>query len=200
MNARIGGATTTEVRSRLCGALLGLMCAAALAGCTKPRTWQEEVALSTGQTIVITRKTEFESGGGEWASNPNLIKPSVNHLDVPYPAGSGKVASWRSAPEVHGNFPEDPLLLDMEGGKPVIIAAGTYGTGCPSYRRYLYTGSGWQQTAMPAEAIGRTSNLLFKNTEGYVTLDMKRKMNKGPYDSWRKQIEPGLKPCSVLRF
>lgn len=203
VNAATNDAVTGGgVRGRLRATLLGLVSAVALAGCTKlaPLNWQEEVALSTGQTIVVTRKTEFESGGGGWASNPNLRKPSVNYLYVPYPAGSGKVVAWRSAPERKGNYPEDPLLLGMEEGKPVIIAAGTYGTGCPSYRRYLYTGSKWQQTAMPDAVMGRPTNLLFKNTDGYITLDMKRSMNNGAYDGWRKKIDPALHPCPVLRF
>lgn len=179
---------------RLSAATLCLL----LLSCSKPPAeWQEEVKLSSGRVTIISRQTDYVSGGAEWAQNPDLHTPDIRHLRFTYPVDSGSQVEWRSQPESRGLYPETPLVFDLESGAPIVIAVGSRSKECPEYRRYIYLNSTWQRQPLLARDWGRKSNLLFDSSNEYlITLEKKEQMNApGSYAKWLKKIDPSVDGC-----
>jgi hypothetical protein len=182
---------------RLSAATLCLL----ILSCSKPPAeWQEEVKLSSGKVIVISRQTDYVSGGAEWAQNPDLQTPDICHLRFTYPVDSGSQVEWRSKPESRGLYPESPLVFDLENGAPVVIAVGSRSRQCPEYRRYIYLNSTWKRQPLLARDWDRKSNLLFDSSNEYlITLEKKEQMNaSGSYAKWLKNIDPSVDGCHEL--
>lgn len=169
-----------------------------LVACAKsPNQWQEEVKLSSGETIVIARQTDYVSGGGEWATNPDLSKPDIRHLKFTFPLNSPQQIEWHSQSELSGLYPESPLILDIENGVPVVIAIGSFRMGCPEYRRYAHLATGWQRQPLSPNDWLRATNLLIDSSNEYlITLEQKQKRNEmGFYKKWLMTIDPSVKAC-----
>ena len=169
-----------------------------LLSCAKPPSeWQEDVELRDGTVMVVSRKTDYVSGGGEWAHNRDLQRPDLRHVKFAYPFASNQQVEWHSRTESSGAYPESPIILDFEDGAPIIISIGFRFNRCPEYRRYTYRNSTWQRELLPATDWGRKSNLLLDSTHEYIiTLAQKERMNaSGTFPKWRKVIDPSVNSC-----
>ncbi|MYM21077.1 hypothetical protein GTP46_00235 [Duganella sp. FT135W] len=181
--------------------LLLILVYVSLVACTKsPSQWQEEVKLSSGETIVITRQTDYVSGGGEWASNPDLSRADIRHLKFTFPLNSSQPVEWHSQPEPGGLYPESPLIFDIESGVPVVIAVGSVSRECPEYRRYAHLSTGWQRQPLSAADWQRATNLLIDSSNEYlITLEQKQKLNEtGAYSKRIRTIDPSVKACPEI--
>ena len=178
--------------------MMGLAMTACGAGNKK---WKEEVQLNDGKVIVVERESIYESGGDEWASNRSGTKIKAYHIRFPNPDKSGKMIEWRTTKIDPFTYPEIPLVLDMEAGKPVVYSLVAISAGCEVYSKYVYQNSewGWTDVTLPEQFEQHTTNLLFgskKDAPSLIKLQEKYKRNDEPgYRNALKQIGPNLKVC-----
>ena len=176
--------------------VLGIGISACGAGSQK---WEEEVKLSDGRTIVIARELLFEGGGGEWATNPKGIKPKEYRIQIPDPAGSGKMVEWKSTKLSPRRWPEIPLDLDVESGQPIIFSLVAISIGCEVYSKYVYKNGAWAEDVLPEKFEQHATNLFFgdgNNMPRFLNLAEKYRRNSG--DGYRralKQVGPLRKVC-----
>jgi hypothetical protein len=181
-----------------CSQIFTIFIALLLVACSKlPSEWQEEVKLSNDKVIIISRSTDYVSGGGEWASNPGLHAPDIRHIEFKFPFESSQKITWKSQPEKDGLYPEYPVVFDMENGYPVIISLGSRKRGCPEYRRYVFRNSTWHRQPLLADDWRRKSNLLIGSSNEYlITLEKKSLLDKsGSFTKWQKNIDPAVNEC-----
>ncbi len=151
-----------------------------MSACSGDQKWKEEVQLSDGRIIVIERELIAEPGGGEWASNRSGVKPKEGRIRLEHPIGSGKTIEWHSEKKSPNKYPEMPLVLDMESGKPIIISSVFIAGGCQFYSKYLWEGNVWREESLPPQFEKRATNLLIfdsRNNQSIFNLDAKRKNN-----------------------
>ncbi|MHB1184439.1 MAG: hypothetical protein ACYC4A_07040 [Desulfobulbia bacterium] len=102
--------------SRLVVASCALLVCLSLVGCEKKVTWQEEVKLSTGETITIDREVRHAGGGAAWPQGQGSI-PREHIIRFRYPAQTGKFIEWRSTKLSPATYAELPLVLDIGADK-----------------------------------------------------------------------------------
>jgi hypothetical protein len=175
-----------------------LMMGVSMSACSSDQKWKEEVQLSDGQVIVVERELITESGGDEWALNRSGSKPKEYRLRFEYPEGSGKLIEWKSIKKSPQTWPELPLILDVENGKPIVFSNSYNLVGCQIYIKYIYLAGGWIEEPLPPQFEKRTTNLMiFSNKDGLslINLETKRKKNSDVRAQDFKQVGPKHPYC-----
>ncbi|MCX5849717.1 MAG: hypothetical protein NTW65_09730 [Deltaproteobacteria bacterium] len=164
-------------------------------------SWKEEVKLSDGRVIVVKRRIIREGGGGELAMNPTLSKPKEYRIRFANPDGSGKIIEWRSTKKSPRTYPEIPLILDIESGRPIIFSIVAINVGCEIYTKYVFHNGAWGEEKLPAQFEKRTTNLFIKlgvNMPKFVNLETKRKGNAEiGYRQSIRQVGPNRQVCGL---
>jgi hypothetical protein len=173
-----------------------------LTGCfwfPKTEKWKEEVQLSDGKVIVVERATLRERGGGEIVSNRSGTKPKEYHLRFAHPDGSGKMIEWRSTKWDDRRWPEVPLILDIESGKPIIYAIVGIRVRCEAYSKYVYRDRVWIEETLSENFEMHITNLFLKlgiDMPSFVDLETKRKVNSSKsYSKSLRQVGPTRQVC-----
>lgn len=159
---------------------ISCMSACGFLGIGATEKWKEEVQLSNGQTIVIERKIINEMGGGEIVSNPSGLKPREYRMRFVNPDGSGKMIEWRTIKKSPRTYPEIPLILDVDSGKPVIFTLVGVRTACEAYCKYVYQNGTWIEEALPEILEPRMRNLfvrVIRDIPKFIDLETKRKID-----------------------
>jgi hypothetical protein len=173
-----------------------------LTGCfwfPKTERWKEEVQFSDGKVIVVERASLREGGGDEIVVNRSGTKPKEYRIRFADLDGSGKMIEWRSTKKSPSTWPEIPLILDMEAGRPIVYAIVFVRESCEAYSKYVYRDGVWGEEALPEKFTERTTNLFLKlgiDMPKFVDLETKRKVNSNK--SYRKsirQVGPDRQVC-----
>jgi hypothetical protein len=162
--------------------LLGVTCMNVFGflGFGNSEKWKEEAQLSDGRIIIIERETLHERGGDEWASNRSGTKPKERRIRFVRPDGSRRTIEWRSTKKSPGQWPEKPLILDIEFGQPVIFSIVAISDAYEIYSKYIYRNNIWIEEALPETFEERPTNLFIRDGRGmpkFVDLETKRKGN-----------------------
>lgn len=161
--------------------------------------WKEEVQFNDGRIFVVERELISEGGGDEWASNHSGSKPKEYVIRFANPDESGKRIEWRSTKKDSQTWPEIPLILDAESGKPVVFSLVAISIGCSIYSKYVYQNDRWVEEALPEQFAQRTTNLLFGSHKEMPTfVSLKEKLIRNDYVGVRKkylQVGPNHKVC-----
>ena len=161
--------------------------------------WKEEVRLSDGRVIVVERELISEAGGDEWASNRSGSKPKEYRIRFFHPDRTQEKIEWRSTKIDSQTWPETPLVIDIESGKPVVFSIVAISNGCSVYSKYVLQNGVWIEEVLLEQFVQRTTNLLFgshKDMPTFVNLEDKRTRNN--YIGVRKKylhVGPGYKVC-----
>lgn len=171
-------------------------------GCSSStEKWQEEVQLSDGRIIIVDRETLRERGGGEIVSNRSGTKPKEHRMRFVHPDGSGKVVEWRGTKKEDRGWPEVPLILDLEEGRPIVYTSVGTDVRTVMYSKYVYQDGIWREEELPETFPVCTTNLFLRlgvDMPKYVDLEIKRKENKSvDYDRALKQV--GSKRHAITR-
>lgn len=163
-----------------------------LSACSE--NWKEEVQLHDGRIVVVERELISEGGGDEWASNRSGSKPKEYVIRFINPDESGGEIEWRSTKKDIQTWPELPLVIDIESGKPVIYSLVAISICCEVYSKYIFQGGNWIEEPLPEKFEQRVTNLLFGNRKDmpkFVNLEEKNKRNNGiGYRKALKQVGP----------
>jgi hypothetical protein len=189
-----------ENYSRLVVATCALLVCLSLAGCEKKVTWQEEVKLSTGETITIDREVRHAGGGAAWPQGQGSI-PREHIIRFRYPAQTGPLIEWHSTKLSPATYAELPLVLDISADKTwYIFTEIAINAGCTEYMKYQFEKGIWVETQL-AEDIETHPTSLFLgaggiNIKGLITLSEKAKENSSiGYVPDLKQVGPKRKIC-----
>ena len=160
--------------------------------------WGEEVQLSDGRVIVITRQSILESGGDEWVVNRSGAKLKEVRLSFAWPDRSGQTVEWKSSRSAD-TWPEKALILDIEAGQPVVFSRVSTGVACKVYLKYRYEQGDWKQHRLPDQFEQRPTNLLIRDgidMPKFVTLQEKSLANAlGSYRPSLRHVGPNRKIC-----
>lgn len=176
---------------------------------SKTRSWQEQVMLSSGETIVVKRSWLLVRGGGEIARSSGW-RPESGEISFQYPQGSGQWVTWRTNPR-KVSWPEYPLVFDVETvtKTPYVIARGWYTKnpdsrtdGCWGYIKYSYADGKWQEGfPIPNNSTPRPPNLLLGSRDDYfhiTTLAEKEEHNSDHrITRAHKSVNPSKFPCHL---
>jgi hypothetical protein len=161
--------------------------------------WVEDVRLSDGSIIVVEREIIMERGGDEWAYNRAGVKPREYRIRFPAPDGSAQTIEWKSIKKSPGTWPEHPLILDVEAGKPIVFSSVYISDGCEVYLEYRYQDGAWVEQALPEQFGERVTNLLIRNgidMPKSVSLQEKREGNADrSYRRALRYVGPSRKVC-----
>lgn len=177
---------------------LTLMMGVSVSACgSGSEKWKEEVQLSDGRVIVVERELLTESGGDEWALNRSGSKPKEYRIRFEYPEGAGKVVEWHSIKQER-TWPELPLILDVEDGKPVIFSNFYDSVGCQIYLKYVYQNGVWIEEMLPPVFEPHTTNLFLKFSAGLSSVDLKTKQKLNSDVGFRhiQQVGPKHPYCN----
>lgn len=166
--------------------VLGLTVAGALlSGCTRTERWQEQVRLPTGEVIVVDRRSTDDGAA----------------IRFTLPSQPGKSYEWRAAHDGGQGQHENPLVLDVENGAPVIYTMVSTSPGCRLFTRYAYRDGGWSEHVLPDKFKGKEMNLFVLNGLNIgemVTLEQKRRENAAvSYSRALRFLGPGDKVCGL---
>lgn len=171
-----------------------LMMGVSMSACSGEQKWKEEVQLSDGKLIVVERELILESGGDEWVLNRSGSKPKEYRVRLEHPAGSGKIIEWRSTKQDMQTWPEKPLILDLEGGQPILFSIVAIDIACEVYSKYAYRNGLWSEEALPLVFEMQNTNLFIKagvDMPGFVNFETKRKINSSvDFRRSLKQVGP----------
>lgn len=172
-----------------------LMMGMGMSACSSDQHWKEEVQLSDGKVIVVERDLLTEGGGDEWALNRSGSKPKEYRIRFEYPIGSGKTVEWRSTKKDSGRWPEQPLVLDVESGSPVVFSDCSFS--CRAYCKYILKNGAWVEEQLPPIFEKRTTNLLIfdGNKQSFFALKAKQKNNSDATLQDYKQVGPKQSYC-----
>lgn len=186
--------------SRFVVATCALLVCLSLAGCEKKVTWQEEVKLSTGETITIDREVRHAGGGAAWPQGQGSI-PREHIIRFRYPAQTGPIIEWRSTKLDSSTYAEFPLVLDIGEDKSwYIFTKVGIGGGCRRYVNYQFQHGMWSEVSLPENIEIHPTNLFLGaggvGVEGLITLGGKVKENSSPsYFLYLKQVGPKRDVC-----
>lgn len=162
-----------------------LLAAALLAGCSRSAEWREEVRLTSGQVILVQRQSS----------------DSAASIRFSLPGQPGHTIVWHS---LHDGGPlqlENPVVLDVENGVPVIFTVVSTSPGCRLFTKYSNTGAGWRQEVLPDRFKGRDMNLFIRSgldIGELVTLDQKRRESSAiSYSRSLRYLGPVDKACAL---
>jgi hypothetical protein len=175
---------------------------ALLAGCAtedKSVIWQEEVRLSDGRVIVVNMETLRTLGGLELAHGGSGTRPKERRIKFVHPAGSGQTIEWRSKKTDSGQWPEQPLSLNIVGGNVVVLSVVGTSAACASYSKYVFREGAWIEEPLPEEFAALPTNLLLKSGPDmpkFVDLQAKISSNSDiRYLKRFRQVGPHRKVC-----
>jgi hypothetical protein len=138
-------------------------------------------------------------GGDEWAYNRAGVKPREYRIRFSAPDGSAQTIEWKSIRKSPATWPEHPLILDVEAGKPIVISSVYISDACEVYLKYRYQDGAWLEQALPEQFEERTTNLLIRNgidMPKFVNLQDKRKENADCcYRRAIRYVGPSRKVC-----
>lgn len=161
--------------------------------------WKEEVQLNDGRIFIVERELISEGGGDEWASNRSGTKPKEYAIRFASPDGSETSVEWRSTKKDSQAWPEIPLVLDAESGKPVVFTLVAISPGCSVYSKYVYQDGRWIEELLPEQFSQRPTNLLFGSHKEMPTfVSLKEKLIRNYYVGVRRkylQVGPNHKVC-----
>ncbi|MRV74400.1 hypothetical protein GJ700_22075 [Duganella sp. FT92W] len=171
------------------GALVAALALAAagasLSGCSRSERWQEQVRLQSGDVIVVDRRSTDEG---------TAIRFSL-------PSQPGKSYYWRAAHDGGQGQHENPLVLDVENGVPVIYTVVSTSPGCRLFTRYAYRDGDWWEQVLPDKFQGREMNLFVLSgldIGDMVTLEQKRRESAAvSYSRALRFLGPGDKTCGL---
>ena len=171
------------------GALLAALALAAagasLSGCSRAERWQEQVRLQSGDVIVVDRRSTDEGTA----------------IRFTLPSQPGKSYEWHAAHDGGQGQHENPLVLDVENGVPVVYTVVATSPGCRLFTRYAYRDGGWSEQVLPDKFNGREMNLFVLSgldIGDMVTLDQKRRENAAvSYSRSFRFIGPGDRACGL---
>lgn len=186
--------------SRLVVASCALLVCLSLAGCEKKVAWQEEVKLSTGETITIDREVRHAGGGAAWPQGQGSI-PREHIIRFRYPAQTGPIIEWRSTKLSRSTYAELPLVLDISEDRTWFIFAVLPLSGvCDQYLSYQLRNGAWVETPLAEDIETHPTNLFLAaggvGIEGLISLAEKAKENSSiGYRSRLKQVGPKRFGC-----
>ena len=186
--------------SRLVVATCALLICLSLAGCEKKVAWQEEVNLSTGETITIDREVRHAGGGAAWPQGQGSI-PREHIIRFRYPAQTGPFIEWHSTKLSPATYAELPLVLDIGKDKTwYIFTKIAINAGCTEYMKYQFGNGIWVETQLAEDIETHPANLFLGagggNIKGLITLIEKAKENSSlGYNPFLKQVGPKRKIC-----
>ena len=158
---------------------------ASLSGCSRAERWQEQVRLQTGEVIVVDRRS---------ADDGTAIRFTL-------PSQPGKTYEWRAAHDRGQGRHENPLVLDVENGVPVVYTVVATSPGCRLFTRYAYRDGGWTEQVLPDKFKGREMNLFVLSgldIGDMVTLEQKRRENAAvSYSRSFRFLGPGDRSCGM---
>lgn len=142
--------------------------------------WKEEIQLSDGRIILVERESLMERGGDEWAINRGGTKPKEYRIRFAHPDRSGEMIEWRSTKSDDVNYPEKPLILDLESGQPIVFTIMATSNVSEVYSKYSFRKGAWIEETLPNRFEKRFTNLYLKIGSGFKDLETKRKNNRKP--------------------
>lgn len=184
-----------ERYSRLVVASCALLICLSLAGCEKHVTWQEEVKLNTGETIIIDREVKHAGGGAAWPRGQGSI-PRGHIIRFRYPPKIGPVIEWRSTKLSPSTYAELPLVLDIGADKTWFIFTNIpFSSVSSQYVKYQFQNGAWTETSMAEDIETHPTNLFLAaegvGIEGLISLAEKAKDNSSiGYTPDLKQVGP----------
>lgn len=191
---------TSRALVRIVRTGLILLMAAGMTACSSDQHWKEEVQLSDGRIIVVERYLLTEGGGDELAINRSGVKPKEYRLRFEYPFGSGNFIEWRSVKLSPQTWPEKPLILNLEGGQPVLFSIVAVDIRCEVYSKYAYRNGSWKEDALPPAFEMQATNLFIRagvDMPGFVNLETKRTVNLSvDFRRSLKQVGPKKMICN----
>lgn len=186
--------------SRIWRASCVLLVCLSLAGCEKHVRWQEEVKLSTGETVVIDRDVRHAGGGAAWPQGQGSI-PREHIIRFRYPAQTGPLIEWRSTKLDSSTYAELPLVLDIGEDKIwyLFTKVGVTG-GCRRYVKYQFQNGMWVEVSLPQDIETHPTNLFLAaggvGIKGIITEGEKERENSSPgYFLYLKQVGPKRDVC-----
>lgn len=166
------------------GALAALL-PVLLSGCNRAERWQEEVQLQSGQVIVVDRRSDDDGAT----------------IRFTLPAQPDRPYEWRAAHDGGRGQHENPLVLDVENGMPVIYTVVATSPGCRLFTRYAYRDGGWSERVLPDQFKGRDMNLFVLSgldIGDMVTLEQKRRESTAlSYTRALRYQGPGNSQCGL---
>jgi hypothetical protein len=161
--------------------------------------WQEEVQLSTGETIVIDRDVRHEGGGAAWPHGQGTI-PREFLIRFRYPHTTGPLIERRSTKLTPATYAELPLVLDIAADKSWYIYTHFWEKGCRVYLKYQLVEGIWKEVALAEDIEVHPSNLYLEagwnGIQGLVRLDEKNRVLSWLYYTPDfKQVGPKRKVC-----
>ena len=176
-----------------------LLVATGLTGCSRSLTWKEEVQLSDTRVVVVEREILDEGGGDEWAANRSMSKPKEYVIRYIEPTTSPQRIEWRSTRKSPRQWPEIPLVLDVENGQPVVFSIVATSEVCEMYVKYVYRNGVWSEVVLPGTFERRTTNLFLRlGTDMPTFVGLQQKQLENASDDYRqslKQVGPNLRVC-----
>ncbi|MFH1026374.1 MAG: hypothetical protein V1791_00075, partial [Pseudomonadota bacterium] len=170
-------------------------------GCENRVTWQEEVKLSTGETIIIDREVRHAGGGAAWPQGQGSI-PREHIIRFRYPAQTGPLIEWRSTELSRSTYAELPLVLDVSTDMTLhVFTVLPLSSMCDQYLKYQFKNGAWMKTPLTEDIETRPTNLFLAaggvGIEGLISLAEKTKENFSVgYRSRLKQIGPKRFECN----
>ena len=151
------------------GRFLCLMTAViGLSACSRTISFEEEVEISPGEIIVITRGEKHVRACEAFSCGWGFEKAFVS---APFP----KMTNWEA-----GLW---PLLLSKDNkGRIALIAASVFAP-CPYYRQFTFVDGAWNETSVANEFFGKEANLLIPGRDEFeskvkkISLSEKKKRN-----------------------
>ncbi|MCX7149366.1 MAG: hypothetical protein NTY05_08125 [Rhodocyclales bacterium] len=163
--------------------VLEILISALLVGCDNTQRWQEEVQLSTGETIVINREVKHRGGGVAWPQGQGSV-PIEHLIRFQYPPGTGNIVEWRSSKFdlPSSTYAELPLVLDIGVDKTLFVFTKVHiNEGCRRYVKYLFKGGAWSELPLPEVIAQHPANLFLAaggvGINGLISLSEKEKEN-----------------------
>lgn len=175
----------------LIGIVIILIGAVYMFGLHVSRSWQEEVKLISGSTIVIDRRLVRERFGEQWLAG-RVVKQTIK-FDKP-----GGAIHWV------GDI--DPLVFDFVNGKPYVAAFLSTGEDCERYGNpdspfilFEYANEEWHRIRADEFPDGLAFNLLrnawWTGQPSLVTLAIKLDRDWNPPKYLTKFDKNLNKPC-----
>lgn len=172
-----------------------------LAGCQNKVAWQEEVALSSGETITIDREVTHAGGGAAWPQGQGSI-PREHIIRFRYPAQTGPLIEWRSTKLDSSTYAELPLVLNLSTDKTwFIFTKLSINEGCRRYVKYRYQNGEWTETLLAEDIETHPTNLFLAaggvGMKGIISIEEKTQENSSSgYRPYLKQVGPKRDICS----
>jgi hypothetical protein len=150
-------------------------------------TWQEEVMLSSQETLIVERIVRRQSLHIGWETNSIAKEHVIRFQD---PAGSKQTVEWRSTKlgGPAGIYPEFPLVLDKARDDTWFIYTRVTVISAPCFRysKYQFKEGKWSEVDLPLDIETRKPNLYLaadrKKSGAIVSLFQKAAEKDDPFD------------------